>query len=144
MGWFPLAIGWWVLIALVFISLSFLACYLFKRYQKNYAKKEALQLLKKYQMAYAQNADNILIAQQLMELIRRISLFYYPRAKVAGLTGQQFIDFLNQTSENIDFSPYKELLVSLPYQATIQNAIDLTPLIEAIEKWIKQRGKAHV
>lgn len=83
-GW-P-APGWWLLgslIALLIIALV----YLILRYrQLTAAKREALS-----------QVDAIEHMADLDQLLKQAALAYFPRSRVAGLHGQAWLDFLNQS-----------------------------------------------
>lgn len=137
-GWWPLAQGWYGLMLLILILVSALVYYLYKRHLNGLAKNKALDLLKTYTRQYEKDRNAQLMSARISELLRRVALVYYPRAQVASIHGEAWVDFLNQTNKGIDFTPVKSMLLDSPFKTT--ETINLKPLITRAEQWIKQRG----
>jgi Domain of unknown function (DUF4381) len=138
-GWWPLAPGWYFLIALALLLIALLVYFAHRFYKNGRAKQEALLLLKNYEQQYQRGADSQLISMKISELLRRVALVYFPRAEVAGLKGKAWLDFLSTTSQGIDFKAISDYLLLLPYQPAKE--IDLEPLFCRARRWIKQRGR---
>ena len=88
-SWWPLAWGWWLVIitAIVLIALVF---FIVKRRQKNqYAKNEALACFRNSQ------PSNALSPSTAQDIVRQAALSYFPREKVAGLSGDDWLAFLD-------------------------------------------------
>lgn len=138
-GWWPLAPGWYAL-SLIIMGLSFVALYfIYQVYIHGRAKRQALQLLETYVTEYQKDNNSQLISAKISELLRRVALVYFPRRDVASLQGQAWLDFLNQTSQSINFNPVRECLLELPYQ---QNKdMNIKPLLTRTRAWIKQRRR---
>ncbi len=137
-GWWPLAPGWYFLTLLVILVLGLMAYYWHKKYQQNRAKKEALQLLARYEQQYQQDNNAQIATAQISELLKRVALVYYPRDRVAGKYGEEWLAFLQQTSKKLDFSEVNLLLLQVPFQPGA--AHDVSPLFIKARQWIKQRG----
>lgn len=95
-GWWPLAPGWWVVIALVAAGLGYLAWRALLRWQFNGPRRFALRQLARYEAEYLEHRDPVTLAKQLSELLRRGMLAYAPRDKVAGLTGEAWLTWLDE------------------------------------------------
>lgn len=99
--WWPPAPGWWLLLASFFIlilSIFLLRRWLLKRHKE--PKRIARRELKRLQKEYKQHQNPQILVQKISTLLRRICLSYYPRAKVAGLTGEAWLQFLDKQVEN--------------------------------------------
>ncbi len=138
-GWWPLAPGWYLLAFCLMMGLVALLMWLHRCYSNGQAKREALRLLSAYQQQYRPHINTQLTSARLSELLKRVALAYYPRTKVAGLRGDEWIAFLDETSINMDFSLVRIALLELPYHATKEH--DLNVLFSMARTWIKQRGK---
>lgn len=142
-GIWPLAPGWWLIIVLATLLTALISYLSWQRYCRNRAKKRALILLDQFKNNYDNYSSNTQTAAHLSTLLRRVAIAYYPRHDVAGLQGQNWLNFLDShykdTHSNQLFSPIANLLLELPYQQ--KASTDLGPLFLACEKWIKQRGK---
>ena len=142
-SWWPLAPGWYVLLAFIICVTLGIVLYITKRQRHALPKKHALKLLNTYKNQYQQNSNAPLISSQIAELLKRVALVYYPRAQVASMTGDDWLAFLNHTAKGVDFKSVQELLLDLPFKKAelhAKDSLDLTPLIHNAELWIKQRG----
>ena len=136
-GWWPLARGWYLVMALIFILVVFFLYRAYQRYLNGRAKKQALNLLELYATQYAKEGTTQLTSARISELLKRVALVYYPRQQVASIHGQDWIDFLNKTSKRLDFESVKTMLLDSPFKLNEQ--INLNPLITLAKLWIKQR-----
>jgi hypothetical protein len=136
-GWWPLAPGWYVLIAVALMAVWYSADRLYKRHVHARAKKQALLLLQTYTAQYEQDHNAQLTSARISELLKRVALAYFPREQVASTYGQAWIDFLNKTGKGVDFEPVKSMLLDSPFKT--KESLNLKPLITRAQLWIKQR-----
>ena len=135
-GWWPLAPGWWFLIVLAATGLGYLLYRSFRSWQRNAARRIALRELLRIRQKYQGGADEISLAIELSELLRRSMLAYAPRNEVAGLTGEHWLRWLDQ---GLDQKPFSEglgqNLESLPYRRpdAIEDDVDVEGLINAVK-----------
>ena len=88
-SWWPLAWGWWAVI-ITAIALIALVFFIVKRRQKNqHAKNEALACFRNSQ------PSNALSPSEAQDIVRQAALSYFPRDKVAGLSGDDWLAFLD-------------------------------------------------
>lgn len=95
-GWWPLAPGWWFVIALVLVGIGWLLLRAFRRYQFNAPRRYAIRELAAVEAEYLARRDPVTLGQQLSELLRRSMLAYAPRHEVAGLTGDAWLEWLDR------------------------------------------------
>ena len=95
-GWWPLAPGWWVLIALFIVGFAYLAWRWSRAWRFNAPRRYALRELARLEAAYLEHRNPVTLGKQLSELLRRGMLAYAPRADVAGLTGDAWLAWLDQ------------------------------------------------
>lgn len=136
-GFFPLAPGWYISLALVGLMIIFLVTFLRRKWIAGRPKREALHLLADLQTDFIRTGDSQQASAKTDQLLKRVALVYFPRTEVAGLYGEQWIDFLNKTSKKIDFSPEAPMLIEWPFQPNQQR--DITPLFSKAKQWIQQR-----
>ena len=136
-GWWPPAPGWFVLGFVLVLLVCFAAVWGGWRYRHGKAKREALKLLEEYFVEHQKNANSSLCSARISELLKRVALAYFPRDLVAGLQGEEWLLFLNQTAKDVDFTRVRVELLELPYQASM--ASDISLLFELSRKWIRQR-----
>lgn len=139
-GWWPLAPGWWFLIVLVVAGLGYLLYKAFNQWRRNAARRLSLRELSRIQHDYQDGIDEISLAIELSELLRRTMLAYAPRNEVAGLTGEGWLRWLDQGLDDRPFSlgPGQNV-ESLPYRRpdAIEDDVDVEGLIRAVKQRLR-------
>ncbi|WP_444994224.1 DUF4381 domain-containing protein [Aliikangiella sp. IMCC44359] len=92
---FQLAPGWWVLIGLTIIVIILLIRRYFKKRQSLRYLKPALNELK----IISDAKPDFKSAAQISALMKRVFLIYYPQHEVASLSGENWVNFINQQAE---------------------------------------------
>lgn len=88
-SWWPPAIGWWVVVAMVILGT--VGCVLLFLFWRSRPKQYALRELKQ---AYRRTDNPVVLARRMSELFKRIALIRYPRKRVAGLSEEDWMHFL--------------------------------------------------
>lgn len=144
-SWWPPAPGWWILLGcLIFISLVF---FLIKKiHQKKKLQKAALAELKTIRSNYENDKNNTRLAQSISVLLRRASISFYPRHNIASLTGEQWLQHLDNTSDKKGFiSTEGQVLLTAPYMPDDNDEIiDANSLVSLCETWIRSQPKKQV
>ncbi|MGZ4994906.1 MAG: DUF4381 domain-containing protein [Methylobacter sp.] len=139
-GWWPPAIGWWILAVLIPL-LILLLVWLYKRLTRKTAIKTANNILA--QIKQDQTRDNLQKLSDLSVLVRRVAISMSPRAKAAGLTGRQWLEFLDRSVKGLPFSDGAgRLLADAPYRKTPPTEQELSQLIDLCEDWLKAQTKS--
>ncbi|MEZ9660576.1 DUF4381 domain-containing protein [Vibrio sp. 10N.261.52.F3] len=87
--WWPLAWGWWA-VTITAITLIALVFFIVKRRKNNQqAKQEALSYF-----SNSQSPDD-LSPSKAQDIVRQAALSYFPREKIAGLSGDDWLTFLD-------------------------------------------------
>ena len=84
-SWMPQTIGWHVVFVLVAAIVLWTAVHLIKKWFANRYRREALRELA------------LLPPEQFSALLKRTALTAWPREKVASLSGDAWLDFLNKS-----------------------------------------------
>lgn len=97
-------------------------------------------------LQYEQEINSTTLVQSLSILLRRACISFYPRSEAAGLTGEAWLQFLNDTGQekNFNIEPGK-LISSAPYLSD-NTALDFDAekLINLCDNWLKaQPNKNH-
>ena len=95
-GWWPPAPGWWVLLLVVASLCAYGLRWAYQRRQHNAARRSALQKLARLEAEYREHRNPVVLGKQLSQLLRRGMLAYAPRAEVAGLTGDAWLEWLDR------------------------------------------------
>ncbi|MCU4676879.1 DUF4381 domain-containing protein [Catenovulum sp. 2E275] len=128
-SWWPLAWGWWLLIALAILLVTGLI-FGFIRYQKKQrAKKQAIRLINQLDDNASINALNTLLKQAMLS--------YFPREQVASLSGRAWYEFLIAQLKPNDQAEFTDLkaFCDHQYQPNKQlSAQDKTLIIHYLKK----------
>jgi hypothetical protein len=139
-GWWPLAPGWWVVIALLIVALGLLLRRAALRRNENAARRHALRELERSTTAFAEHGDPVLLGKEVSEILRRTMLAYAPRADVAGLTGDEWLAWLDRDLPEPKFSdgPGRSLL-DLPYRnpGTVGESVDIGGMLVAVHERLR-------
>ena len=95
-GWWPLAPGWWLVIALAFFGLGWLLLRTWRKWRFNAPRRYAIRTLAAVEAEYMTSRNPVALGRQVSELLRRGMLAYAPRHEVAGLTGESWLEWLDQ------------------------------------------------
>ena len=131
-NWWPPAPGWWILLSLFFVLA--LALILFLRARRNKPVTRLAQDQLQHLRSDTTLSDREKI-QALSVLLRRVSVSTFPRVDSAGLTGLEWLQFLDKILAEKSFSEGPgRVLLDGPYQTEAE--IDLAPVYQVCEKWI--------
>jgi len=138
----PTAPGWILSFAIVLGLIAYLIYVWYQRRQKKIAVKFALSKLNTLKDLMIENPDNINIAAEISMLIRRTALHYFHREEIAGLSGNDWLDFLNRSSSTTQFTGETgHLLIDGPYRQN--NTADLMPLFALTQAWLSTISKMN-
>lgn len=114
-SWWPLAPVWWVIMAILLLTISFISYKFYQTYQFKKAKRQAILL--------SNQCDND--AQQLHILIKRLALHYYQQ-RVASQGTQQWCNTLNKlTGQQFTELELMSLYQPQTNQAALANKLKL-------------------
>ncbi len=134
-GWWPLAPGWWVVILLISIGLVLLLRNWFRNHARGAARRHALRQLELYSKEYLTHHDGVLFGTQLSELVRRTMLAYAPRSEIAGLTGEDWLAWLDRDLDRAHFAAGDgRPLIEWPYRdpGSCFDKSDVGALVDAV------------
>ncbi len=139
-SWWPLAIGWWILIGVSVLFVTSLAIYAAYRIAfKRSWKRDTFDKLDSLERNLSENtARQALIS--LSEYIRRIAIRRYSRKECAGLSGEAWLKWLSaHDPSEFDWENKGAVLIDIPYaplNATFSTD-NLQELIKAIRCWVR-------
>lgn len=138
-GWWPPAIGWWVVAVAILLLITGLV-WLYKKLTRKTAFKTASKLLA--QIKQDTTRDNLQKLAELSVLVRRVAVSVSPRAKVAGLTGRQWLAFLDNSVKGAPFSEgIGQLLADAPYRKITPTDLEIAQLTDLCSDWLKAQVK---
>ena len=140
-SWWPPALGWWLVLAGIFVvALIFGLIYgCWYNRPKQYALRELKHI-------YVKEKNSVEMARQVSLLLKRVALFNYPRKKVAALTDEQWIAFLqSKTAKSFSVEQLELLAISAYMPDELLTPLSTEGLYKAATKGIKQlfKGEKH-
>jgi hypothetical protein len=136
-SWWPLAPGWWFVIALAVAGLAYLLRWYMRTRARGAARRHALRQLDQLTADFELHHDAIRFSRELSELLRRTMLAYAPRGEVAGLTGDAWLAWLDRDFDGPRFqADAGRKLLELPYRKPDDDvsAMDLVDLLSAVRQ----------
>jgi len=128
--WWPPAPGWFIVSAVLVMVLGWWLIRAIQQWQSNSYRREALVLLGKIDGSGA----------ELPILIKRVALSAYPRERVASLTGEEWLAFLDQTGHTDEFTTGAgRWLARVAYEPQLTASLsttELNGLRTAVRDWI--------
>jgi hypothetical protein len=134
-SWWPPAPGWWILLLVLAGLVAYGLNHAYRRRMRNAARRTALQKLARYQAEYVEHRNPVVLGKQLSQLLRRGMLAYAPRAEVAGLTGDAWLQWLDRGMPLPYFhTEGGKSLLDLPYRNPQDDCsdIDVDALLSAV------------
>lgn len=124
-SWWPLAPGWWITLGLLILAAAtvyFLKWMKDRRQLGKQSMDEFASLVSRYQ----QDKDTHLLLTNLSQLLRRVCITQYDYQHIAGLTGDEWLKFLDEAlvhhknEQGLSFcGELGECLVTVQYQRAI-------------------------
>lgn len=145
-SWWPIAPGWWLVIVSLFLIIAVIFI-LRKIYLGKQLKRDIISELENIKQQFHKTQNKSQLAKSLSILLRRASITYYPENNIAGLTGNNWLNYLDITNRNASSgrafqSDTGEVLLSAPYlpDNSIQD-YDAQALIQLCESWLRSSHK---
>ncbi len=138
---YPVAIGWWFVLALIVAIILFNLALIYKKRQ--YRKSWMFEL--------EQQLDNMIknfdqvspkkTISELNELMKRIAMQFYKRTETASMEGIQWLKWLSARDPNgFNWIKKGKILIMYPYmqeEKVVAKKSEVVPLIKAIKEWVK-------
>lgn len=135
-SWWPLAPGWWALLALLVLVLI-IVCLWRRRLKQNHYRKLAQQELDSIYSNYQQTQNATAFLHEISVLLRRTALTAYPKTFNASIKGQAWLEWLDRVYFNpaMQFnSEVGQQLLTASYQKNPQ--IDAQALHQLCRLWL--------
>ncbi|MGD2083538.1 MAG: DUF4381 domain-containing protein [Chromatiales bacterium] len=142
-SWWPPGPGWWLIAAAVFLATA--GIWLLLRYNRERPilapkwQRDARRRLRSLRKRQAHMSTKE-IAGELSELMRRIAMARFGRRVCAGLSGEEWLDWLARNDPaGFDWAARAHLMLELPYappgRAATERAL-FNLLIDAALAWV--------
>ncbi|PCJ45992.1 MAG: hypothetical protein COA74_14645 [Gammaproteobacteria bacterium] len=144
-SFWPPAPGWWILAFLVLSLICWLIWKVWEKYQQKHLLRLSMAKLEQLNVAFEEHQDARQLIGQYSSLLRRVSMALFSRSEVASLTGNSWLNFLdNRANTNLFASDAGYLLLNAPYQRPEKTIEHLDQLSLAVKIWIKAAHTASL
>jgi hypothetical protein len=135
-SWFPSTIGWKLLLAMLLAATGYRLWKYWRYWRRNRYRAAALANLKRYR---AENLAPEVELVRIAGLLKATALQVFPRQEIASLSGENWLQWLDESTERVIFSaPSRELLRDALYRGTAPDTtIDLATLCRESADWIR-------
>jgi Domain of unknown function (DUF4381) len=136
-SWWPVAPGWWVLIALALLAAA-AAYWRHWTYQRSWQGQTYRAFVALNRQLSGSNAQQI--AGALSVLLRRVAMQSFSRAECAGLEGTDWLRWLTAKDPGgFDWVTRGSLLIEAPYAppGRIYSPQSVKILIDAAKRWVR-------
>ncbi len=139
-GWWPLALGLWVLIALA--GLGLVAAIVFILHRRRTVRHAALRELAGLKARFTAETDTSELASDLAILLRRVVLTGPEAHRLGALSGSDWAGELGRNPGGISV-PIAEFIANAPYAPSnlIQADTHLRRAIDEAETWIRRHAQ---
>ncbi|MBL4711935.1 MAG: DUF4381 domain-containing protein [Gammaproteobacteria bacterium] len=133
-GWWPPALGWWLLLFILFMVFYGIPWLRKKLRHKTIDQQASAQFIT-IKTRFEDHQDKAQLLQELSVMLRRICMTYRTRAQVASLLDKQWLKQLDKLVGKTCFTPdIAALLINGPYQK--QPDFDADELLTSCQHWI--------
>lgn len=137
-GAWPPAPGWWLLTILVLALIAGLIIWRILRHRRLAYKREALAEWQNIHTRYLNDKDAEALLADLSVLLKRACITRYGRDQVAGLAGEPWLAFLDQTGKCTEFTQGPgRALVSQRF--TPHPQLDGPALLNVTQTWLNKQ-----
>ena len=130
----PPAPGWWVLCLFLVVAVTLAIFWSARFIERHRPIRHARKLLQNIPVNIAGN-EKVAVLQQMSQLVRRFAVYRFGRQRVASLSGESWLVFLDQSAGGTDFTQgVGRILADGPYQKKID--VDLQQLQALLLRWM--------
>ncbi|MBF0154462.1 MAG: DUF4381 domain-containing protein [Magnetococcales bacterium] len=137
----PPAPGWWIVSGSLLLLAAGLGGWAWWRRRRGRdPRRAALAELANLETRFRTDGDATALATGVSVVLKRSALVRFERQRVASLTGEAWLQFLDATGHCTAFTHGAgRVLATAPYRPGV--AVDPEPLLAAAREWIQQAGR---
>ncbi|MEO8740228.1 MAG: DUF4381 domain-containing protein [Casimicrobiaceae bacterium] len=138
----PPAPGWWLVAIALAALLAWGVVIAWRRHRVRRQRTRILTVLTDLERDLDRGPTSEMLARVSI-LLRRLALMRFPRQRVAALTGNAWLDFLDESVEGERFrrGPGR-VLAQGPYQRTLPTNLDASGLVALVREWVRKNTGA--
>lgn len=133
----PPAPGWWLLAAIALVAIVFAVRFLVNAWRRGRGRRAAMRALARLRERHRGGETTTEVAAELSALLRRAAMIRHPRQRVAGLTGRDWLVFLDDEQHRFS-EGVGACLATAPYTRSAHADVDA--LLELCETWLRRNA----
>jgi len=134
--------GWYVLGALLLLLIIVVAWLLIRHYMRNRYRREAIKSLLQIENMYAAKNNYTDLVYETNMLAKRVAMSTYGRPSVAGLRGEEWINYMNSKWRKKSFNTNDALLLTNNlYTFSPLPAEQASLFVSKTKDWIRKHRK---
>lgn len=131
--------GWYLVFGIGLLLILWISVVLVLKYRRNAYRRQALKLLFTIENRFHSNQE-VACVNDTMILLKQVALTTYPRAAVAELSGELWLQFLDSKAEKASFASISDTLLSALYQNKIDQPEQVVQVFNNARNWIKHHA----
>lgn len=135
--WWPPAPGWWVVSVVAIALLVFGVRFARVAWRRGRPRRAAVRAIEELRSRYDSGEATDILTAELAILLRRAAMNRHPRAQVAGLTGHEWLKFLDGDGHRFT-DGVGACLATAPYARG--STVDLSALLTLCETWVRRNA----
>jgi len=142
----PETIGWLILFGLIFILFIWIVYYRYQLRKANRYRRWALEKIQDIERILRQNLGLEKVLAEIPVLVKQTALHCFPREKVASLSGENWLRFLDASYGGTDFTDgpgqiLEQTAFQPPKRLEQYKEEEIRDLINTVRKWIKKHRR---
>ena len=133
----PPAPGWWLLALVAIAALVFGVRFALAAWRRARPRRAAVRAIASLRRRYESGEAAEVLTAELATLVRRAAMNRHPRAQVAGLTGHDWLEFLDNDTRHFT-EGVGRCLVTAPYARA--QVVDLDSLLALCDTWVRRNA----
>ncbi|MDX2314132.1 MAG: DUF4381 domain-containing protein [Gammaproteobacteria bacterium] len=133
----PPAPGWWLLGCVLIVAAALATRLALTRWRRGRGRRAAVRAMAELRNRYRNGEARDVLTAELATLLRRAAMNRHPRVQVAGLTGRDWLEFLDDDTHQFT-NGVGACLSTAPYARG--QAPDFDALFTLCEKWVRRNA----
>ena len=128
-------IGWPILFSILGVLVIVILLKVGLNYYQNAYRRQAIHLINTIENRF-QSEQEVACINDMMVVLKQVSLTTYSRNEVADLAGTAWLEFLESKAKGASFLKYDKVLSQALYQDKIEQPEEVKQLFASSKKWI--------
>lgn len=133
----PPAPGWWLLAVVAVVALGLTLGFAFAAWRRGRPRRATVRAIGALRDRHAAGESSGVLVGELATLVRRAAMIRHQRSRVAGLTGREWLEFLDDDEHHFTQGD-GACLASAPYARS--EPVNFDALLAICERWVRRHA----